>query len=108
MDGVRVLPRIAFNAKNMVKGARVANYRIYLMDWVGVHIEDFAPISALCDADAISAAERRADRQPIELWLGGRLVCKLAKGKAGQYPAGNYAGGMIQAAAKISNARLNF
>ncbi len=53
------------------------DYRIYIMDWAGRHIEDFDTLRAACDADAIETARRRRDRQPAELWLGGRQVCTL-------------------------------
>ena len=55
----------------------MSDYRIYIMDRSGVHIDDCASVRALCDADAIGAANRRRDRRPSELWLGGRMICKM-------------------------------
>ncbi len=49
-------------------------YRVYIMDCMGRHIEDYASISASSDADAIQAVERRHDRHPSELWLRDRLI----------------------------------
>ncbi|KRB81214.1 hypothetical protein ASE00_14520 [Sphingomonas sp. Root710] len=51
-------------------------YRVYIMDCNGIHIEDVAAIMADGDADAIRTATQRRDRQPWELWQGGRMVEK--------------------------------
>jgi hypothetical protein len=51
-------------------------YRVYVMDWLGIHIDDVDAIMADGDADAIHMASQRRSCQPWELWQGGRMVEK--------------------------------
>lgn len=56
----------------------MVGYRVYIMDWQGIHIEDVDAIMADDDTDAVRKACRRFDRRPWELWQGGRMIRKCA------------------------------
>ncbi len=49
-------------------------YRLYFMSSDGSHIENFEPIKARDDAEAIETAKRHICRQPLELWWRERRV----------------------------------
>lgn len=52
----------------------MCHYRLYIMDSLGHHIEDYVEIAAKSDDDAIVAASTLSPIRPSELWLLSRRV----------------------------------
>ncbi len=55
-------------------GEVMLNYRLYLMDNCGRHIDDVVVIQAASEAEAIQAAGETAPNSVRELWNMQRLV----------------------------------
>ena len=57
----------------------MGQYRLYIMDAEGIHIDDFRNVSASGDDEAIREALTFQLRCPSELWQGGRLIQAFAR-----------------------------
>ena len=50
------------------------NYRLYFMTRCGNHIDNFQPIEARNDGEAIEVAKLYRGVRPLELWRRSRMV----------------------------------
>ena len=55
----------------------MAYYRVYFINQRSGHFERFAEFDAASDGEAIAHAGTYESDQPVELWCGGRMVCRL-------------------------------
>ena len=64
----------------------MAYYRVYFINQRSGHFERFAEFDAAGDGEAIEHAGTYERDQPVELWCGGRMVCRLDEQAALQPP----------------------
>ena len=55
----------------------MAYYRVYFINGQSGHFERFAEFDAAGDGEAIQHAGTFESDQAVELWCGGRMVCRL-------------------------------
>jgi hypothetical protein len=55
----------------------MAYYRVYFINQRSGHFERFAEFDAAGDGEAIEHAGTYESDQAVELWCGGRMVCRL-------------------------------
>ena len=55
----------------------MAYYRVYFINGQSGHFERFAEFDAAGDGEAIAHAATYESDQAVELWCGGRMVCRL-------------------------------
>ena len=71
--------RIAAQAARFWKFGNVATYRLYCLDGLS-KVESAEWIEADDDRHAVEVAKGMMDGTPCELWQGGRLVARIARG----------------------------
>jgi hypothetical protein len=55
----------------------MATYRLFFIDWRTGRIGRVADIEAEDDDEAMRLAGARSDSERIELWCGGRKICRF-------------------------------
>ena len=52
-------------------------YRLYLLNTFTGHIDGVEELSSADDVGAIAQASERPRDVPVELWCGGRKICRI-------------------------------
>jgi hypothetical protein len=61
-----------------IAGARLAYYRLYMLNDPDGHFVGFEEIDAADDVEAVRIARSRVGARPLELWCGKRKVKNFA------------------------------